>query len=75
MGHIFADGGYRGQLVAIAKSAWNIVLEIVKKLRGPPTSLGGRAHVPWLLRWRRLARDYERLPERTKRWSSGRWSA
>ena len=26
--HIFADGGYQGQLVAIAKSAWNIVVEV-----------------------------------------------
>jgi hypothetical protein len=29
----------------------------------------------WMMRWRRLVRDYERPPEPTKRWSSGRWSA
>lgn len=67
--HIFADGGYRGQLIAIAKRAWEIVIEIVKK----PAGQVGFAVLPrrwvvertfsWLLRWRRLVRDYERLTE------------
>jgi transposase len=67
--HIFADGGYQGQLVAIAKSAWGIVVEVVRK----PTDQRGFAVLPrrwvvertfsWLLRWRRLVRDYERLPQ------------
>jgi len=67
--HIFADGGYSGQLLAVAKSAWKIVIEIVKK----PADQIGFAVLPrrwvvertfsWLMRWRRLARDYERLPE------------
>ena len=67
--HIFADGGYSGQLVAVAKSAWSIALEIVRK----PAGQIGFAVLPrrwvvertfsWLLRWRRLVRDYERLPE------------
>ncbi|MCA1698475.1 MAG: IS5 family transposase [Actinobacteria bacterium] len=67
--HVFADGGYRGQLVAIAKSAWGIVVEVVKK----PPDQRGFAVLPrrwvvertfsWLMRFRRLARDYERLPE------------
>ena len=67
--HVFADGGYQGQLIATAKSAWNIVIEVVKK----PAGQLGFAVLPrrwvvertfsWLLRWRRLARDYERLPE------------
>ena len=67
--HIFADGGYRGQLVAVAKSAWGIVVEVVKK----PAEQIGFAVLPrrwvvertfsWLMRWRRLVRDYERLPE------------
>jgi transposase len=65
---VYADGGYQGRLVAIAKSAWQIVLEIVRK----PTDQRGFAVLPrrwvvertfsWLLRWRRLVRDYERLP-------------
>jgi transposase len=67
--HIFADGGYRGQLIATAKRAWNIVVEVVKK----PAEQIGFAVLPrrwvvertfsWLLRRRRLVRDYERLPE------------
>ncbi|MGH3262249.1 MAG: IS5 family transposase [Trebonia sp.] len=69
VGHIFADGGYSGQLLAVAKSAWQIVVEIVKK----PAGQVGFAVLPrrwvvertfsWLMRFRRLARDYERLPE------------
>ena len=67
--HIFADGGYQGQLIATAQSAWGIVVEVVKK----PAEQIGFAVLPrrwvvertfsWLLRWRRLVRDYERLPE------------
>ena len=67
--HVFADGGYQGQLIAIAKRAWEIVVEVVKK----PAEQVGFAVLPrrwvvertfsWLLRWRRLVRDYERLPE------------
>jgi transposase len=65
---VYADGGHQGRLVAIAKSAWQIVLEIVRK----PTDQRGFAVLPrrwvvertfsWLLRWRRLVRDHERLP-------------
>ena len=65
--HVFADGGYRGQLVAVAKSAWGII-EVVRKR---PDQVGF-AVLPrrwvvertfsWLIRQRRLARDYERLP-------------
>lgn len=67
--HIFADGGYQGQLLALAKQAWGIVVEVVKR----PADQIGFAVLPrrwvvertfsWLLRWRRLVRDYERLPE------------
>lgn len=66
---VFADGGYAGRLVAIAKSAWKITLDIVRK----PADQKGFAVLPrrwvvertfsWLMRWRRLCRDYERLPQ------------
>ena len=44
--HIFADGGYQGALIGLAKRSWGIVVEVVKKtsradrLRGAPTALG-----------------------------------
>lgn len=67
--HIFADGGYQGALIEIAKRSWEIVVEVVKK----PAEQIGFAVLPrrwvvertfsWLMRWRRLVRDYERLPE------------
>ncbi len=67
--HIFADGGYQGALVELAKRSWGLVVEVVKK----PADQIGFAVLPrrwvvertfsWLMRWRRLVRDYERLPE------------
>lgn len=67
--HIFADGGYQGTLIDLAKRSWEIVVEVVKK----PAEQIGFAVLPrrwvvertfsWLMRWRRLVRDYERLPE------------
>lgn len=66
---VFADGGYRGRLLPIAKAAWGITVEIVRK----PPDQRGFAVLPrrwvvertlsWLMRQRRLVRDYERLPE------------
>ena len=67
--HVFADGGYQGALIELAKRSWEIVVEVVKK----PADQLGFAVLPrrwvvertfsWLMRWRRLVRDYERLPE------------
>lgn len=67
--HVFADGGYQGTLVDLVERSFAIVLEIVKK----PAEQVGFAVLPrrwvvertfsWLVRWRRLVRDYERLPE------------
>lgn len=67
--HVFADGGYQGALIDLAKRSWGIVVEVVKK----PAEQIGFAVLPrrwvvertfsWLMRWRRLVRDYERLPE------------
>ena len=67
--HIFADGGYAGRLVVKAKRYRKITVEVVKK----PVDQVGFAVLPrrwvvertfaWLMRWRRLVRDYERLPE------------
>jgi len=67
--HIFADGGYAGRLVAKAKRYWKLTVEVVSK----PAGQRGFAVLPrrwvvertfaWLVRWRRLVRDYERFPE------------
>jgi len=67
--HVFADGGYAGRLVGKAKRYWKIAVEVVKK----PPQQHGFSVLPrrwvvertfaWLMRWRRLTRDYERLPE------------
>lgn len=65
---VFADGGYTGRLVAFARERLRLVVEVVAK----PPDQKGFAVLPrrwvvertfgWLMRCRRLARDYERLP-------------
>jgi transposase len=65
---VFADGGYAGKLVAYARHRLRLAVEVVVK----PPDQQGFAVLPrrwvvertfgWLMRCRRLARDYERLP-------------
>ena len=66
---IWADGGYRGALVSWIKEVFGWKLEIVEKPEGqigfqilPKRWIVERTFA-WLVRQRRLARDYERLPE------------
>ncbi|MYX37022.1 MULTISPECIES: IS5 family transposase [unclassified Streptomyces] len=61
----WADGGYTGQLIDVARAAWRIALTVVKRTddtRGftvlPKRWLVERTFA-WLMRSRRLARDYE----------------
>ena len=64
---VFADGGYTGKLVDYARRVLRLLVEIVNK----PAEQKGFAVLPrrwvvertfaWLMRWRRLDRDYERL--------------
>jgi len=66
---VWADGGYAGQLVEWARRVLRVTLEIVRK----PADQKGFAVLPrrwvvertlsWLMRCRRLVRDYERLPD------------
>jgi transposase len=69
VGHVWADGGYAGRLVAIAKSAWAISVQIVNRPKGQrgfavlPRRWVVERTLAWMMRWRRLVRDYERLPE------------
>ena len=66
---VFADGGYAGRLVRWATDRLRLMIEVVRK----PADQQGFAVLPrrwvvertlsWLMRCRRLVRDYERLPE------------
>jgi transposase len=66
---VFADGGYAGRLVSKAKRHWKLTIGVVSK----PAGQRGFAVLPrrwvvertlaWLVRWRRLVRDYERFPD------------
>lgn len=65
----YVDQGYTGEEAAQAAAGWGIQLEVVKL----PAARKGFVLVPrrwvversfaWLSRFRRLAKDYERLPE------------
>ena len=69
---IWADGSYRGTLITWIEDLFGWTLEIVEK----PKDQNGFQALPkrwivertfaWLVRQRRLARDYERLPKPVK---------
>lgn len=66
---VWADGGYAGKLIAFAQHHFRILVEVIKRTDKRPTfEVLPRRWViertnSWLMRTRRLARDYERLPE------------
>jgi putative transposase len=66
---IWADGGYRGALITWVEEVFGWKLEIVEKQEGQigfqilPKRWVVERTFGWLIRQRRLARDYERLPE------------
>ncbi|MGI8870737.1 MAG: IS5 family transposase [Mycobacteriales bacterium] len=75
---VWADGGYAGRCVAFAHRMLHIVLEIVKKPAGQrtfevlPRRWVVERTLSWLVRCRRLARDYERMPSHAEamiKWS------
>jgi transposase len=67
--HIWADGGYGGQLVTWSRDRLRVLVEIVRKPLGIKTfTVLPRRWVvertfAWMVKCRRLAHDYERLPE------------
>ena len=66
---IWADGSYRGALITWMQELFGWKLEIVEKPEGQvgfqilPKRWVVERTFAWLVRQRRLARDYERLPE------------
>jgi transposase len=75
---VWADGGYAGRCVEFARRVLRLALEIVKKPEGQrtfevlPRRWVVERTLSWLVRCRRLGRDYERLPahaEAMVKWS------
>lgn len=75
---VWADGGYAGKLVTWAKTNLTIVLQIVKRSDDAkgfvvlPRRWVVERTLAWIIRHRRCARDYERLPahhEAMVRWT------
>jgi len=66
---IWADGSYRGTLIAWIEEHFGWLLEVVEKPKDQkefqvlPKRWVVERTFAWLVRQRRLARDYERLPE------------
>jgi putative transposase len=66
---VWTDGGYVGHLVNHAANAFNICVEIVRKLAGQagftvlPRRWAVERTLSWITRHRRTVRDYERRPE------------
>nr|WP_319936814.1 transposase [Limibaculum sediminis] len=67
VGKVYADGGYARRLVTWAQNKTHVALEIVKR---PPSANGfvvSRRHwvvertFAWIVKCRRLVRDYEQL--------------
>lgn len=65
--HLFADGAYqRGKLMSAA-AYWDFTIEVIHKLTGQqgfqvlPRRWVVERTFGWIVRWRRLVRDYERL--------------
>jgi transposase len=65
----WADGGYAGKFVTWAKTAHNIVVQIVKRSDNAtgfqvlPRRWVVERTLAWITRHRRCVRDYERLPQ------------
>ena len=65
---VFADGGYAGELVDWAKDKANLTLEIVRRSPGTEGFVVIKRRwvvertFAWIMKQRRLVRDYEQLP-------------
>jgi transposase len=65
---VFADGGYAGKLVSWAKDKTHVALEIVRRMPWMKGFVVIRRRwvvertFAWIMKCRRLVRDYEQLP-------------
>jgi putative transposase len=72
--HIWADGGYLGEVVTWAEKVLGWVVEIVHGISGQrgfvvrPRRWVVERSLAWLTRCRRLTRDFEGRPETTEAW-------
>jgi transposase len=78
LAHVWADAGYAGRLVRLARAVLRITVQIVKKTDGQhtfevlPRRWVVERTLSWISRCRRLDHDYERLPahaETMVRWA------
>ena len=73
---LLADGAYAGPLLDWAKAEFNLTIEVVTKLAGQvgfvvlPKRWVVERTFAWLGRNRRLAKDYEFLPDCRENWVS-----
>jgi transposase len=69
---IWADGGYAGRLVAYARQLLRVTVDVLRKWVGRrtfevlPRRWVVERTLSWISRCRRLAHDYERLPEHSE---------
>jgi transposase len=69
---IWADGGYAGRLVGYARQVLKVIVDVVRKREGQrtfevlPRRWVVERTLSWISRCRRLAHDYERLPEHSE---------
>lgn len=69
---VWADGGYAGRLIAYARQVLKVTVDIVRKKEGQrtfevlPRRWVVERTLSWISRCRRLAHDYERLPEHSE---------
>jgi putative transposase len=69
----YADGGYAGKFLTFAKETWDIDFEVVKRnelhkfVVLPKRWIVERAN-SWIIRYRRLAKNFERFSKTVRTW-------